>query len=158
MLPVIAPAWLPALLKISVQILFVPEGRKIPKFMNDQEGSENSVDWKNEQSSRQREKHSLPSVAVLRPPEIAVPVRPTGYEFTFGKDQHFFHHPSSVYTILAQPNFWHKRHHLHARPDRDSAKYWNKEPVLLSVFIRHLPSGYDSSDRSVHPNWQLLYF
>lgn len=46
-LPVTAPAWLPALSKISVQILFAPGGRKIPKFMNDQEGSENSADWKN---------------------------------------------------------------------------------------------------------------
>lgn len=45
--PVIAPAWLPALLKISVQILFAPEGRKTPQPMNDHEGGDNSLDWQN---------------------------------------------------------------------------------------------------------------
>lgn len=55
-LPVIAPAWLPALLKISLQILFAPEESKIPTFMNDQEGSKNSADWKNGDKNEQTER------------------------------------------------------------------------------------------------------
>lgn len=53
--------------------------------MNDQQGGENSADWKNGDRNVQQtegEKY-LPFVADLRAPEIAVPVRPTGHKFKF---------------------------------------------------------------------------
>lgn len=78
-LPVIAPAWLPALLKISVQILYAPEGRKIPKFMNDQNESKiQQTGKKLRQADRKLFLFCVPFVTDPRAPEIAVPVRSTG--------------------------------------------------------------------------------
>lgn len=44
-LPAVALAWLPALLKISVQSLFAPEGRKISKNESQEKEVKNLVDW-----------------------------------------------------------------------------------------------------------------
>lgn len=105
-LPVIAPAWLPALSKISVRILCAPEGIQTQKSINVRKEAEiqQTEKWESTDSPAEREKiNYLPFGADLRVPEIAVPAKPTRTKFKFGEDQHFLHDPSSVTRqILAQ--------------------------------------------------------
>lgn len=87
-LPVIAPAWLPALLKISVRILCAPEGIQTwkKKSINVRKEAKDSIDWKetgrqewtDNPADRDRKKRNfLPFEAVLRVPEIAVSAKVT---------------------------------------------------------------------------------